>query len=132
MLTQIYGTLDTYQIDALENVWLNKIAMGFDPVISYNRAWQNVYCIAYLVSLLSNTSEGVSQVILDTNYVTHHIEVDFKPMYIAPFEDGFLFTISNNSQLFYYNFDEFQTFVEKNVAVELEPHIIHDFIHHLE
>ena len=106
--------------------------MGFDPVISYNRAWQNIYCIAYLVSLLSNTNEGVSQVILDTNYVTHHIEVDFKPMYIAPFKDGFLFTTSNDNQLFYYNFDEFQTFVEKNVAVELEPHIIHDFIHHLE
>ena len=53
-------------------------------------------------------------------------------MYIAPFKDGFLFTTSNDNQLFYYNFDEFQTFVEKNVAVELEPHIIHDFIHHLE
>ena len=42
--------------------------------------------------------------------VVHHIGFDFKPMYIAPFKDGFLFTTSNDSQLFYFNFDEVQTF----------------------
>ena len=31
-------------------------------------------------------------------------------MYIAPFKDGFLFTTSNDSQLFNFNFDEVQTF----------------------
>ena len=53
---------------------------SLDPVISYNRAWQNVYCIAYLKeSLVLSTNEGVSQVILDTNQVIHYIGVDFKP-----------------------------------------------------
>ena len=34
---------------------------SLDPVISYNRAWQNVYCIAYLKeSLVLSTNEGVS------------------------------------------------------------------------
>ena len=31
-------------------------------------------------------------------------------MYVAPFKDGFLFTTSNDRQLFYYNFDKVQTF----------------------
>ena len=31
-------------------------------------------------------------------------------MYTAPFKDGFLFTTSNDSQLFYCNFDEVKTF----------------------
>ena len=53
---------------------------SLDPVISYNRVWQNVYCIAYLKeSLVLSTNEGVSQVILDTNQVIHYIGVDFKP-----------------------------------------------------
>ena len=47
---------------------------------------------------------------MDTNQVIHHKVVEFKPMYIAPFKDGFLFTTSNDSQLFYYNFGEVQTF----------------------
>ena len=78
---------------------------------SYNRAWQIVYCIAYLKErLVLSVNEGVSRFILDTNQVIHHKVVDFKPMYIAPFKDGFLFTTSNDSQLFYYNFGEVQTF----------------------
>ena len=39
--------------------------------------------------------------------------VYFKQVYIAPFKafkDGFLLTTSNDSQMFYYNFDEIQTF----------------------
>ena len=47
---------------------------------------------------------------MDSNRVIYHIGVDFKPIYIAPFKDGFLFTSSNDSQLFYYNFHEVQTF----------------------
>ena len=31
-------------------------------------------------------------------------------MYIAPFKEAFLFTTSNDNQMFYYNFDEVQTF----------------------
>ena len=31
-------------------------------------------------------------------------------MYVAPFKDGFLFTTSNDRQLFHYNFDKVQTF----------------------
>ena len=81
------------------------------PVISYHRFCKNVYCISYLKeSLVLSSNEGVSRVILDTNQVIHHIGVGFKPMYIAPFKDGFLFTTSNDSQLFYCNFDEAQTF----------------------
>ena len=75
---------------------------SLEPVISYNRALKNVHYIAYLKeSLVLSTNEGVSPVILDTNQVIHHIGVDLKPMYIAPFKDGFLYTISNDSQLFY-------------------------------
>ena len=60
--------------------------------------------------LVLSTNEGVSRVILDTSQVIHLIGVDFKPMYIALFKDGFLFATSNDSQLFYYIFDEVQTF----------------------
>ena len=60
--------------------------------------------------LVLRTNEGVSRVILDTSQVIHLIGVDFKPIYIALFKDGFLFTTSNDSQLFYYIFDEVQTF----------------------
>ena len=118
MLTQTYGTLHAYQTDALENakcigICLTKsnsvrLQRSLDPIIRYNRAWQNVCCIAYVKeSLVVSTSEGVSRVILDTAQVIH------KQVYIAPFKafkDGFLFTTSNDSQLFYYNFDEVQTF----------------------
>ena len=31
-------------------------------------------------------------------------------MYMSPFKDGFLFSTSNDSQLFYYKFDKVQTF----------------------
>ena len=76
---------------------------SLDPNTSYNRAWQKVYYIAYLKESLGlSTNEGVSRVILDTNQVIHHIGVDFKPMYMV--------TTSSDSQMFYYNFDEVQTF----------------------
>ena len=74
---------------------------SLDIEISYNnRAWLNVYHIAYLKEgLVLSTDEGVSRVILDTNQVFHHIGVDFKPMHIAPFKDGFLFTTSSDGYL---------------------------------
>ena len=76
---------------------------SLDLDISYIRTWSNVYYIAYLKeSLVLSTNEGVSRVILDTNQVIHHIGVDFKPMYMV--------TTSSDSQTFYYNFDEVQTF----------------------
>ena len=63
------------------------IQSSWDPDISYNRAWQNVYYIAYLKeNLVLITSEGVSPVILDTNQVIYHIGVNFKPMHMAPFK----------------------------------------------
>ena len=31
-------------------------------------------------------------------------------MYMSPFKDGFLFSTSNDSQLFYYKFDKVQSF----------------------
>ena len=73
---------------------------SLDPKISYNRARLNVYPIAYLKeSLVLSTNEGVSRVILDTNQVIHHIGVDFKPMHMAPFKNGFLFTTSSDGYL---------------------------------
>ena len=84
---------------------------SLDLDISYIRTWSNVYYIAYLKeSLVLSTNEGVSRVILDTNQVIHHIGVNFKPMHMAPFKNGFLFTTLSDSQMFYYNFDEVQTF----------------------
>ena len=84
---------------------------SLDLNISYNRAWSNVYYIAYLKeSSVLSTNEGFSRVILDKNQVIHHIGVNFKPMHIAPFKDGFLYTTSSDIQMFYYNFDEVQTF----------------------
>ena len=66
---------------------------SLDLDISYNKTWQNVYYIAYLrESLVLSANEGVSRVILDTNQVIHHTGLDFKPMHMAPFIDGFLFT----------------------------------------
>ena len=76
------------------------IQSSLDPEISYNRAWLNVYHIAYLKeSLVLSTNEEVSQVILDTNQAIHHIADDFKPMHMAPFKDGFLFTTSSDGYL---------------------------------
>ena len=73
---------------------------SLDPEISYNRAWLNVYHIAYLKeSLISSTNKGVSRVILNINKVIHHIRVDIKPMHMAPFKDGFLFTTSSDGYL---------------------------------
>ena len=73
---------------------------SLDPEIRYNRARLNFYPIAYLKeSLVLSTNEGVSRVILDTNQVIHHIGVDFKPMHVAPFKDGFLFTTSSDGYL---------------------------------
>ena len=55
---------------------------SLDPIISYNRAWQNVCCIAFLKeSLVLSTNEGVSRVILDTSQVIHHMGVYFKQVY---------------------------------------------------
>ena len=51
-----------------------------------------------------STNEEVPRVILVTNQVIHHV----------PRKDGFLFTTSNDSQLFYYNFDEVQTFAGRD------------------
>ena len=47
---------------------------------------------------------------MDTNQVIYNIEIDFKPMYISPFKYGFFFITSNDSQLFYCNLHEVQTF----------------------
>ena len=50
---------------------------SLNPVISYNRAWQKVYCIAYLKeSIVLSTDEGVYRVILDTNEVIHQCIVN--------------------------------------------------------
>ena len=77
-----------------------ELQSSLDPEISYNRARLNDYPIAYLKeSLVLSTNEGVSRVILDTNQVIHHIGVDFKPMHVAPFKDGFLFTTSSDGYL---------------------------------
>ena len=72
---------------------------SLDIEISYNRAWLNVYHITYLKEGLVLSTNEVSQVILDTNQVFHHIGVGFKPMHIAPFKDGFLFTTSSDGYL---------------------------------
>ena len=73
---------------------------SLDPEVSYNRAWLNVYHIAYLKeSLVLSTNEGVSRVILDTSKVIRHIGVDFKPMHMAACKDGFLFTTSSDGYL---------------------------------
>ena len=53
-----------------------------DPIISYNRAWKDVCCIAFLKeSLVLSTNEGVSRVVLDTSQVIHHKGVYFKQVY---------------------------------------------------
>ena len=50
---------------------------SLNPVISYNRAWQKVYCIAYLKeSFVLSTDEGVHRVNLDTNQVIHQCIVN--------------------------------------------------------
>ena len=49
---------------------------------------------------------------MDTNQVIHQIEFNFKPT--VPFKDGFLFTTSNDSKLFSYNYGEDQTFAGGN------------------
>ena len=73
---------------------------SLDLEISYNRARLNVYHIPYLKeSLVLSNKEGVFRVILDTDQVIHHIGVDFKPMHMAPFKDGFLFTTSSDGYL---------------------------------
>ena len=91
------------------------------PDISYNRAWPVVYYNVYLKeSLILSTKEGFSRVILDINQVIQHIGINFKPMHMAPFKDHFLFTTSNDSQMFYYNFDEVQIFAggdERSIRV---------------
>ena len=54
-------------------------------------------------------------------------------MYTAPFKDGFLFTTSNDSQLFYYNFDEVKTFAGGDeVLVETELRLLasSNLLHH--
>ena len=61
----------------------NSVGLQFslDSVISYNRAWQNVYCIGNLKeSLVLDTTKNISRVTLDTNQIIDHIGVDFKPM----------------------------------------------------
>ena len=83
-------------------VKLNSVGLqsSVDPEISDNEARLNVYRIFYLKeSLVLSTNEGVSRVILVTNQVIHHIGVDFKPVHMAPFKDGFLFTTSSDAYL---------------------------------
>ena len=62
------------------------------------------------VRLQSALKKVISQVILDTNQVIHHIGVNFEPMHMAAFKDSFLFTTSSDSQMFYNSFDEVHTF----------------------
>ena len=91
MLTQTYGTF--YQIES-NSVGLQSSS---DPEISYNRAWLNVlHCLLKIKLSLRYQQRGFSSHFGHKSGY-HHIGVDFKPMHMTPFTDGFLFTPDNSN-----------------------------------
>ena len=85
---------------------------SLDLEISYNRAWLNVYHIAYLKEgLVLSTNEGVSRVILDINQVIHHIGVLKQYIwYQLKMASSLLHQVTG----IYYNFDKVQTFAGRD------------------